>query len=582
VKKSAVIFALTLFTLAISLPLSLNLQAAYAQSTNYTIQHVDHNIQILHSGHIVVTDTIQITGTLPEAFQIGVPYKFGSFLLETIAYDTNYKALSVASGVQLQEQSGFYGVTISLPQGTANTLTVVFILSNNALTSTSTGFALDFPAYPGFSQTTADCNVTLTLPSGSTIVGIDKPDGVVNATSYTKNNLAAFTYAPATATFSATPGYIQKVNISSLKRQININPSGAITGTDSYRIVNNSTGSISSFIVNLPLNATNVIARDQFGRILATSLYQTNSLILAQNVTLAVRMSAGDSTDITLDYSLPNTTPAQGARYNLNLDLFAYFNYYIDSASVTITPPEGATIVAPTLSQIGTSAALSRNVFQESLTVNKQGISYVDSIIPSQDIATISFDYNSLWIAFRATSWMWVVAIVGVVIIAMLMRPKAKGTVPRISAPKILAGQALGPEHIREFTDAYEEKNKITQEIRSLEARAQHGRIPRRRYKVQRRALEMRLETIDHNIAKLKGILRGAGGTYSDIVRQLEAAEGEQNEVNMNLKNIEARHETGEIPLEAYRKQLNDLERRKEKAESTINGLLLRLRGEIQ
>jgi hypothetical protein len=580
VKKSAV-FTFVL-ALAICLPLGISLQTANAQSTNYTIQHIDHNIKLLHSGNVVVTDTIQITGTLPESFQIGLPYKYGSYLLETVAYDANYNALPVVLGVQLQEQSGFYGITVTLPQGTSNTFTVAFILSNDALTSISTGYALDFPAYPGFAQTAVDVNVTLTLPSESTIAGIDKPDGPVNATEYTKTNLSAFTYAPATARFSATSGYIQKVDIPSLKRQINISPSGAITGTDTYKIVNNSTIGMSTFIVNLPINASNVIARDQFGRALVNNIYQSTNIILAENVTLAVSVGPGESTEIRLDYTLPSISPAQGSRYNLPLDLFAYFNYYVKSASVTVTPPEGATIVSPTLPDIGASSTLSRNVFQESLTINKQGISYVDSLIPSEDVVTISYDFNSLWVAFRPTSWMWVVAIVGAIIVAFVKRPKTKVVTPRVAAARIVAGQALSPEHIRNFIEAYEEKNKITQEIRSLEARAQHGRIPRRRYKVQRKTLEMRLETLNHNIMTLKGVLSGAGGTYSDIVRQLEDAEIELNEVNMNLKNIEVKHETGEIPLETYRKQLSDLERRKQKAEGSIDSLLLRLRGESQ
>jgi DNA/RNA endonuclease YhcR with UshA esterase domain len=65
-------------------------------------------------------------------------------------------------------------------------------------------------------------------------------------------------------------------------------------------------------------------------------------------------------------------------------------------------------------------------------------------------------------------------------------------------------------------------------------------------------------------------------------VRQIGAAEVELNEADMTLKNIEVQHETGRITLENYRKQLSELEQRKEKAETTIDGLLLRLRGEIR
>jgi hypothetical protein len=584
-KKTAVLFALTIFVAALFLPLGLNFETAYAQNTNYSIQNVDHNIQVLYSGQIVISDKIQISGSLPSNFQIGLPYKYGSYVLKGIAYDSNYKTLPIALGVQLQDQSGFYGASVSLPSGTSNTFTVIFILSNGALIPSASGYSLDFPAYPSFSQTVAQCNVNLTLPSGASIVGIDKNDGVVNASTYTKSNLAAFTYSPATATFSASSGTISEVNIPSLTRQFVISPSGGISCTDIYSIANNSTSAISSFLINLPVNATNVLARDQFGRILSTTVQQNNAQVFVENVTLAEPMGVGESSLLYMDYSLPGVPPAQFSRYIVNLDLFPYFNYYVDTASVTVTPPEGATIISPQISQISSSDTLTRNAFQESLTVNKDGVSYLDSVIPSQEILTVTFDYSPLWIAFRPTLWIFAVVFVGVVIIAIWTRPKTKAVKAVPSRHRVPEGitleASLSSEKISEFIEAYEDKNKIAKEIRSLEARAQHGRIPRRRYKVQRRTLELRLEKLNHIISQLREPIRSAGGSLADTVKQIENAEIELEETEMNLKNIEIRHETGEISLEAYRKQLADLERRKEKAEANLENLLFRLRGEI-
>jgi len=45
---------------------------------------------------------------------------------------------------------------------------------------------------------------------------------------------------------------------------------------------------------------------------------------------------------------------------------------------------------------------------------------------------------------------------------------------------------------------------------------------------------------------------------------------------------VETKHSTGELPMDGIAKQLADLERRKAKAESTVNGLLLRLRQEMR
>jgi len=584
VKKTAVVFALIVFSMAIFLPFSLNNQAVKAQTSGYTIQNVDHTVQVLYSGHVVISDTIELSGQVPSSFEVGLPFKYGSYLLTVTAYDSNNNSLQVTMGVQLQDKSGFYGISVSLPASTPNIFTVIFTFSNGVLTSTTTGYTLDFPAYLSFLQPVTDYNALLKLPSETTLTSIDKPDGVITVASYSKQNLPAFTYSPATASFGASLQAIQKVNIPTLNRQVTISPSGTIDVVDTYKIVSNSTDSIYFYLINVPVFASNVVARDQFGRVLSTVVQQSSSLLLVQNVSLAVALQAGQSAVLSLEYSLPNLAPAQSGRYVLNLDLFPYFNYFIESASVTVIPPEGANIISPQLSQLGSSLDLSRNAFQQSLTISKQGVTYVDSVVASEDIVPVTFDYNSLWIAFRPTSWMWAVALVGIIVVALWTRPKGKAAVApsEMILARVPAGVTMSPEHIKDFIEAYEEKSKITQELRSLEARAQHGRIPRRRYKVQRRALELRLETLSQNLANLKEILRRSGGTYADTVRQLEATDVELNEVALSLQTIEVRHESGELPMESYRRQLADLERRKEKAEASANGLLLRLRGEIR
>jgi hypothetical protein len=579
VKKTAVVFALTILSMAVFLPFSIAIQSANAQTSSYSITQVDHKVEVLYSGNVVISDTITVSGQLPESFLIGVPYKYSAYILKSTAYDSNYKVLPVTLGVQMQSQSNFYGASINIPSGSSPVFTIVFILSNGVLTPTGNGYQLDFPAYPSFVTTVSQCNVNLDLPTGTTIIGIDKTDGAVNSTSYQKNNLPALTYSPATATFSAVYGSIQKVNIPTLNRQVTLSPSGAITCTDTYKIISNSTSSISFFIFNLPATATNVVGRDQFSRSLSVIL-ERSSTTLTSNVSLILPINQGESSVLIFEYNLPSIVTQQSGHFILNLDIFPFFDYYINSASVTVTPPEGAQIVTPLLSSIGSSADLTRNVYQESVSINKEGVSYIDSIIPAEDVLPITFNYNSLWIAFHPTFYMWAIALAGSVVVALYSRPKIKAS-KTIIVPKMTT-VGLKPESIKTFTDAYEEKNHIMSEIRSLDSRAQRGRIPRRRYKVQRQSLELRLTYLNQTISDIRETLRNVGGSYSESIRQLESAEVDLNEVELSIKTMETRHEIGELPIEAYRKQLTDLERRKTKIENTISGLLLRLRGEAR
>ena len=170
-------------------------------------------------------------------------------------------------------------------------------------------------------------------------------------------------------------------------------------------------------------------------------------------------------------------------------------------------------------------------------------------------------------------------AVVGCVVVAVWRRPKTSAPL-RIAAAK--ATVSLSPDQVRSFSDAYEEKNRLSSEIKSLEVRAQKGKIPRRRYKVQRRTLEVRSDTVSRRIAELKKIFRSASGVYADLVRQLDIAEVDLAEFETNIRTTEVRHRRGELPLDAYKKSLDDYQRRKEKAETTINGILLRLREELR
>src|SRR3989304_10576740 len=144
-----------IFSLLILTSFSANINAASAQTTDYTIQSVNHQIEVMQSGHIVIRDTIHVTGQLNDGFLIGLPYKYGSHILKTVAYDANH-VFPMDLGVQLQGRSGFYGAKITFPQENPTVFTIIFILSNNLIspvtsnlvTGTITVYNLDIPIYP--------------------------------------------------------------------------------------------------------------------------------------------------------------------------------------------------------------------------------------------------------------------------------------------------------------------------------------------------------------------------------------------------------------------------------------------------
>ena len=568
-------FAIAMITVAIILFVSVssNMKTVQAQN-NYSVERVNHKIEVLYNGYVFINDTILIEGQAPDGFLMGFPYKYGSYILQCVAYNSS-SIFPVTLDVPLENHVGFYGLEIDFRQDTPQVFTVGFILSNNLLTqdaSNASRYTLDFPAYPSLTKTVDVCRVSISLPTGATYVS-----STVGATSYLKENLTEFTYSPANITFLSTDGEMQMFDVKELESEVTISGIGEIEGSDSYYIESKSAADMSFIEINLPPNAFNPSAQDQFGRTMSDP-EQTDEATNRYNITFSPVFESFESTRFTVKYKLPsNYTTQMGANnFNITFPLFRNVNYYIECASATFVLPEGARISSFKNTLINSTYSISRGVFQETATMDRESISLLDDSLPSENVLQIVYEYNPLWLSFRPTLWMWALAIVGCAVAIIWKRPK----VPvGVAVPAV--AMRLRPEHIKSFVDAYEEKRKITSELESLENRVRKGKIPRRRYKVQRKTLETRLNTLSRNLAESKERMRAAGGQYAELMQQLEIAETEINEVEANIKSIESRHGRGEISFESHRKLLSDYQRRKEKADTSINGILLRLREEI-
>jgi hypothetical protein len=573
VKKAALAFIISMVVMAIFISTAFNIkivEAVNGENADYSIEHVSHTIEVLYNGYVLINDTVRInlTGQAPSDFLIGFPYIYNSYVLRCIAYNDS-DVFPVSLNAPLENRVGFYGAKINFPRGAPQVLTVVFVLSNDLLIHNETSYYdLNFPVFPSLTKPAAICNVSVVLPEGAIYSG-----GTVGAFNHSVENLPAFTYNASQVTFSLADDKIQVVDMEELKREIRVNEFGEIEGSDTYRIRNKALLEVNFMEVMLPPNASSPKAEDQFGRKLADP-EQTNANTNRYKITFTSPLKTGESTLFTIRYYLPNTwiTQEQTNKFALNMSLFQYMNYYVQQASVSFVLPEGARILSFQNALTGNTYGLARNVFQEILTVNKQGITSLDSFN-----VEIAYEYNLLWLSFRPALWVWALSIVGCVIAVVWKRPKVPA---RVAVPTAVVGLRL--ENIRSFVDSYEEKRKIISEIESLETRVQKGKIPRRRYKVQRKTLETRLSTLSRSLSDAKNKMRAAGGKYADLMRQLEIAETENNEIEANIKSIETRHTRGELSLEAYRKLLADYQRRKEKAQTAISGILLRLREEIR
>jgi len=566
-RKQALTSTLIIATLILTSSTAFIIKNVKATNT-YTIEKVNHTIEVMYNGYVFINDTIQINGTTSNGFLIGFPYEYGPHVLRCIAYNAT-DVFSVNLNVPLEDRFGFYAIKINFPQGTPQVFTVGFVLSNNLLSQNPynvSQYALEFPEYPSLTKNVDNCSVSILLPEDSTYIG-----GTVGNFTYWRENLPAFTYSPVNVAFLSTEDAIQIVDIQKLNREIKMSGTGEIEGLDTYRITSKAPKKVSSIEIILPQNASNRSVHDQLGRIL--EIYATEKTNIYRVSFKSSPLETGKSSSFTVKYSLPSEVyigQKETKSYNLTFPLFQNLNYYIDRSSVTFVLPEGARMLSIENALVVGFYSVTGDVFRETLTINKQGVFSLDSFSIG-----ITYEYDLLWLSFRPTLWMWALATVGCAIAVVWKRPKAPipVTVPRVAL-------RLRSEDIRSFVDAYEKKTKIISDLESLKIRARRGKIPRRQYRVRRKTLETRLNTLSRNLSELKEKISAAGGLYRDLMRRLEVAETEINEIKANIESIEARHRRGELSLGAYRKLLGDYERRKEEAETTINGILIRLREE--
>ena len=566
-KRKALTFTLIIATLILTSFTTFIIKDVKAESTDYNIEKVNHAIEVMYNGYIFINDTIQINGTAPNGFLIGFPYKYGSHILRCVAYNAT-DVFPVSLNVPLENRIGFYGVKINFIQGTPQAFTIASVLSNSLLMQNAynmSQYTLDFPAYPSLTKNAANCNVSILLPEESEYIS-----GTVGNFTYWRESLPAFTYSPADVTFSVTGDRVQMADITKLKREIKISGTGEIEGSDTYVVTNKASQEISSIEIILPQNASNRSAHDQLGRKMEID---PSEITNRYTVSFASPVETEKTTGFTVKYCLPSEEyieQKEPKNFDLTFPLFQNLNYYINQSSVTFVLPEGAKILSFENFSVVDSYGVARDVFQEKLTINKQDVFSLDSFSIG-----ITYEYNLLWLSFRPTLWIWALATVGCAIAVVWKRPKAP--IP-VTVPKVAV--RLRSKDVKSFVDAYERKRKIVLEMESLKTRARKGKIPRRRYKVQRKTLETRLNTLSRNLTDLKEKMQAAGGRYRDLMSRLEVAETEISEVEANIESIEARHRRGELSLGAYRKLRVDYERTKDKAETTINEILIRLREE--
>jgi hypothetical protein len=571
------LFLLFLFTSSLLLLSAHTLHASATSSPSVKLQisKVEHAIEIRDGGVVIINDTIRLSATGEDIislqnFSIGFPFQYGSNLDHGFAYETSNPTVrhDMAFDVGLGK-IGFYGINVifnspvDISANESYEFTATFVFSNLVSQLGATSFKVTFPLYPGLVQDVDMVNVTVTLPakadyqSSSHFFNSTTIDSAVILTR-TRSPLENFTREPAWSTFTSNDFTIIEVN--KIERQLMLGQWGNLFLADQYQITNKGTETLFTLEVQLPQNAYAISVRDAVGNI-QWSRTEKGVIVHFRNA-----LNKNEKTRFTVAYQLPreNYVDKQGwSSFKLTFNFFKSFNWTLRKLTITVILPEGAEFQSSSKNPNG----VQKSALQEVVTF---------VFLNATPFHNLSFDltYTHLvfWASFRPTLWMGVLVFI-VAVIAFLWRVPRAPRVPTIPVP---------PKDIRRFVDIYEKKTRRLRELESIEKQALKGKISRRQYRVRKRTLENRISVMSRDLTALREKMSSAGPRYADMMRQIEVAETRLMGAEMDIRRLEARYRRGEISKEAYRRLLDEYNRRRDGAKTTIEGVLLRLREEIR
>jgi len=587
---AALLAVYALSILAIALP---SIVKASSSATFSDIK-VDHIVEIRESGLLAINDTVTLPKLddnveLLENYVLGFPFTYQYNLAYAFAYETSNPSsrlnLELDAGMG---RIGFYGVNIDLLPA-VDRFTVVFVFLNSISFNVSTleetqvvFYNASFPAYPSLPQSAAQVNLKVIMPTSLNYTsssfeqeGISFAETIEGASrvfSYVKSNLTEFSDQPAWFYASRTGDTAQLLDVNQVERKIEILGNEQISVSDSYKMVNRA-GELGKIRLKLPAESYPISAFDEFGLIPDKDL-KTEQAGTYTNVTITFSLphAEGDEVYVLVHYDIPwknHVTVNSLGEFHVSLSLFENSDLVIRELLVTVILPEGATLSSLVDSENLTE--LQKSAFLSSLTFAFQNATSFHDF--SFDL---TYQRQIFWDSFRPTIWTGAFILVAGVLVAAWRLYQ-----PPPAAPLPTAIITVRAEDLNSFVNRYDEKRRLLRETESLEAAARKGKIPRRQYKVRKMTIDSRLTSLSRDLAALRDKLQAAGPRYAELMRQLEVAETDLEGVKADIGRTEIRYRRGEISAAAYHKLLEDSYRRRDRAQTTIDGVLLRLREEM-
>jgi hypothetical protein len=492
-----------------------------------------------------------------------------SKLRSTTATDdqSNQLRISTPTSTPLPSGGNYSAIDIAFPAAKTGSyrfnLTSVYsdLLNFNV---TSSNFALTFEPFPltdgSYNVSSAQVSVKTGDWPSPKVTGVN---GTFASSTFNAQttSLKSFNTTLATMTFSSA-GTSQASFDVAANRTITFQENGAIQVTDSYNMTNEG-HDLSSLTLPVPNNVQTVTATDIIGTVgTLTPATGTDGINAVTFVPRFGTVKAGASSSVKIGYTLPSqpylTSKGLG-RFELTFSLFDKVKFFEPMLVLKIVIPTGFRL-----------NSLSGQTFTSS---GNQILLQVSTVTPVSNLSfTMDYQLDPFWASLAALGW----AGLGVVSLAAIALAVGATSAPGVT----LSGAAS--ELIGRFVDLYDEKSAMRLEAEKMDEDLARGALNRHEYKRRRRVVDLRIAELDRTLAPIKDQLSKANPRYQDMIKRLERAEADIQVVRTTSADLRNQYRSGRIARELYESLMSDLVKRKEKAQQTLDTIVINLREETR
>jgi chromosome segregation ATPase len=115
-----------------------------------------------------------------------------------------------------------------------------------------------------------------------------------------------------------------------------------------------------------------------------------------------------------------------------------------------------------------------------------------------------------------------------------------------------------------------------------MEEEVSRGGLVKHEFRRRRKVMETRLDELNKSLMVVKADLRTVGPRFEELIRRIDRAEAEIEASRASMSQVRNQYRAGKSTRETYDTIVNDISKRIDRAEETLETTLITLREEAR